>query len=41
MQEGRAVEDWAREEVLQTLKVFNAKHAAEISKEWGIEVPPL
>lgn len=41
MQEGRAVEDWAREEVLQTLEVFNAKHAAEISKEWGIEVPPL
>ena len=41
MQEGRSVEDWAKEEVIQTLEVFNAKHAAEIAKEWGIEVPLL
>lgn len=39
MQEGREVENWAKLNVLATLRAFNEKFSSEISKEWGIEVP--
>ena len=41
MAQGRKVELWARERVLETLAVFNEKHARAIEKEYGLKLPKL
>lgn len=41
MAQGRKVELWARERVLETLAAFNEKHARAIEKEYGLKLPKL